>query len=156
MTDPAPMDDATLLAVCIWSEAAGEPTPGKQAVAQVVMNRMREHYESDGTMTGTVLAPLQFSGFWFDFLGGKYTRVAWTREDAEHRAQAMLLRAQHQAIWDACMDTAEGVLDGSIAPAPSLDKALMYLNPAIIPKLPSWASPDKQLCAIGHHTFYSA
>lgn len=156
MTASAPMDDATLLGLCIWSEAAGEPPAGKQAVAQVVMNRMREHNESDGTMTGTVLAPNQFSGFWFDFVGGKYTRVCWTTDDAAHRAQTLLLRAQHQAVWDTCIEIAEGVLDGKVAPNPLLDAALLYLNPAIIPKLPAWATPDKQLCAIGHHTFYRA
>jgi hypothetical protein len=150
------MDDATLLALCIWSEAAGESTAGKQAVAQVVMNRMRDHYQSDGTIAGTVLHPNQFSGFWFDFVGGKYTRVCWSREDAEHRAEAMLLRAQHQAVWDGCLDLAEGVLDGSVPPAPTLDRAVLYLNPAIIPKLPAWASPAHELGAIGHHTFYAA
>lgn len=148
------MDDATLLALCIHSEAAGESVAGKQAVAQVVMNRMREKYDSDGTMAGTVLAKDQFSGFWFDMIGGKYTRVCWTRADAEHRAHAMLLKAQHQAIWDVCMDVAEGVLDGSIPPAPSLDRAVLYLNPHILPRLPSWACPANELCAVGHHTFY--
>lgn len=150
------MDDATLLALCIFSEAAGEPVPGKQAVAQVVMNRMRDHYESDGTITGTVLHPNQFSGFWFDFIAGHYTRVCWTPQDAEHHAQTMLLKAQRQAVWDTCIDIAEGVLDGSIGPAKSLDLAVLYLNPAIVPKLPAWASPDKELAAVGHHTFYRA
>lgn len=148
------MDDATLLALCIWSEAAGESVAGKQAVAQVVMNRMREKYESDGTMAGTVLYPNQFSGFWFDMIDGRYTRVCWTRQDAEQHAQKMLLRAQHQAIWDVCMDVAEGVLDGTIPPAKSLDQAVLYLNPSILPRLPSWANPAAELCAVGHHVFY--
>jgi spore germination cell wall hydrolase CwlJ-like protein len=151
-----PMDDAVLLALCIWSEAAGEPLGGKQAIAQVVMNRMRDRYASDGTVAGTVLHPNQFSGFWFDFVGGKYTRVCWTADDAQHHAQGMLLRARHQAVWDTCMDLAEGVLDGSTPPDKGLDRAVLYLNPAIIPKLPAWAAPDKTLGTIGHHTFYRA
>jgi spore germination cell wall hydrolase CwlJ-like protein len=150
------MDDATLLAVCIWSEAAGEPVAGKRAVAQVILNRMHGRYQSDGTVAGTILWPNQFSGFWFEMRDGRYTRVCWTREDAEQHAQGMLLRAQHQAIWDICMDVAEEALNGSLPDQPSLDKALLYLNPAILPRLPAWASPDKQLCAIGAHTFYRA
>lgn len=150
----APMDDATLLGLCIWSEAAGEPPAGRQAIAQVVMNRMRDRYESDGTIAGTVLYPNQFSGFWFDFVGGKYTRVCWTRQDAAARAQTLLLRAEHQAVWDLCIDTAEGVLDGSVPPSPALDQALLYLNPSVLTRLPTWANASSEVAAIGHHVFY--
>lgn len=150
------MEDAILLALCVWSEAAGEPTDGKEAVAQVILNRMARRYSSDGTVTGTVLSPNQFSGFWFDFVGGKYTRVCWTLEDAERHAEAMFLRAQHQAIWDTCLDVAIDALGGDLPVNPKLAKAVLYLNPAIIPRLPAWASPAKQLAAVGHHTFYEA
>jgi spore germination cell wall hydrolase CwlJ-like protein len=150
------MDDQTLLALCLWSEASGEPLEGKQAAAQVVLNRMRLHYMSDGTVPGTVLYPNQFSGFYFDFRDGKYTRVCWSRDDAEHHAEAMLLRAQHQAVWDVCLDVAIDALDGDMPLRPELERAVLYLNPAILPRLPAWASPAKQLCAIGRHTFYEA
>lgn len=150
------MDDTTLLALLIWSEAAGEPVEGKRAVAQVVLNRMKRHYDSDGTVAGTVLAKDQFSGFWNDFVGGKYTRVCWTREDAEHRAEAMLLKARRQAIWDVCMDVAEEALGGHLDAPAGLQNAVLYLNPSILPRLPAWASPDKQLCAVGAHAFFKA
>lgn len=150
------MDDATLLALCVWSEAAGESVAGKRAVARVVLNRMAAHYMSDGTVAGTVLYPNQFSGFYFDMINGRYTRVCWSRDDAEHRAESMLLRAQHQAIWDICLDVADEALGGTMPDQPELSGAVLYLNPAIIPKLPAWASPAKQLCAVGAHTFYRA
>jgi hypothetical protein len=67
----------------------------------------------------------------------------------------MLLRAQHQAIWDVCLDVAAEALDGTMPEQPALEKAVLYLNPAILPRLPVWASPDKQLCAVGNHTFYA-
>lgn len=148
------MDDATLLALCIWSEAAGESVAGKQAVAQVILNRMARHYQSDGTVTGTVLHPLAFSGFWFEMRDGKYTRVCWTLDDAQQHAALMLLRAQHQAIWDICMDVAEAALNGELPDQPPLEKAVLYLNPSILPRLPPWATPDKQVCAVGQHVFY--
>lgn len=150
------MEDATLLALCIHSEAAGEPVAGKQAVAQVILNRMARHYDSDGTVAGTVLAKDQFSGFYFSMINGKYTRVCWTRDDAAHRAEAMLLRAQHEAIWDVCLDVATEALGGEMPANPSLEHAVLYLNPSILPRLPVWASPDKQLCAVGHHTFFAS
>lgn len=150
------MEDATLLALCVWSEAAGESVAGKQAVAQVVLNRMRLHYMSDGTVPGTVLYPNQFSGFYFDMRDGRYTRVCWTSEDAEHRAEQMLLGALHQAVWDICLDVGTQALEGDMDTAPALANAVLYLNPAILSKLPAWAAPEKQLCIVGHHTFYRA
>ena len=150
------MDDQTLLALCIWSEADGEPLVGKQAVARVILNRMRAHYESDGTVAGTVLWPNQFSGFWFDFQGDSYVRVCKTRQDAEARAERMLDKAQAEAIWPACVAVAKAALAGALPPAPALERAVLYLNPAIIKHLPTWASADKECCAVGRHTFYEA
>lgn len=150
------MDDQTLLALCVWSESAGESVLGKQAVAQVILNRMHARYQSDGTVAGTILWPNQFSGFWFSMIDGKYTRVCWTHDDALQHADGLLLRAQHQAVWDICLDVATEALDGSMPCPPGLETALLYLNPAILPRLPVWASPDKQLCAVGAHMFYAA
>jgi hypothetical protein len=149
------MDDETLLALCVWSEAAGESVAGKQAVARVILNRMARKYHSDGTVAGTVLAKDQFSGFWFEMLNGKYTRVCWTQDQALEHAQTMLLRAQHQAIWDICLDVAVDALQGALECPASLERAVLYLNPAILPRLPAWATPANELCAVGHHTFYA-
>jgi len=148
------MDDTTLLALCIWSEAASESVAGKRAVAQVVLNRMHARYESDGTVAGTVLAPNQFSGFWFSMIEGAYKRVCWTRADAEQHAAGMLLRAQHQAIWDICADVAADALDGKLGADPALSQALLYLNPTILPRLPAWADPANRVAAVGQHVFY--
>lgn len=150
------MDAQTLLGLVIWSEAGGESVAGKQAVAQVILNRMARKYHSDGTVAGTVLAKDQFSGFYFEMLNGKYTRVCWNMDQALEHAQTMLLRAQHQAIWDVCLDVAVDALQGALEPAPALTAAVLYLNPAILPRLPPWATAGKQLCAVGHHTFYAA
>lgn len=149
------MDDATIMALCVLSEAADQPLLGKQAVAQVILNRTRLKYQSDGTITGTVLAPNQFSGFWFAFISGKYTRVAWTHDDALHRAEAMLARAQHQAIWDVCLDVGTEATQGEMRCPDGLQHALLYLNPSIVPHLPTWAAPANRLAAIGQHVFFS-
>ena len=35
---------ATLLALCVWEEARGEPQDGRVAVAEVILNRTRRRY----------------------------------------------------------------------------------------------------------------
>ena len=47
----------------IAQEARSEPFIGKVAVAEVIRNRMKQRYFSDGTIIDTVLRPYQFSGW---------------------------------------------------------------------------------------------
>lgn len=156
------ISDDALLALCVWSEARGETPDGKAAVARVVLNRRKRRYQSDGTIPGTVLWPNQFSGFWFNFIDGQYQRVCHTRAEAEARAAAMLVDASHTSVWGACANIADAVDQGSYHAADGYaqitDDALLYLNPAIInpAHMPVWADPAKQVCVIGHHTFYRA
>lgn len=155
------MTDDDLLALCVWDEAAGEPYEGKVAVARVLLNRMAARFESDGTVAGTVLAKDQFSGFWFAMSAGKYTRVCWTPEEAHARAESYLWMATRQAIWADCAraaaDAAKGV---AFAGGPEWAKlaaqprALMYANMSICS--PGWATADKLVARIFHHTFYRA
>lgn len=148
------MTDQELLALCIFSEAAGETLEGKQAVAHVILNRMRTHYQSDGTVLGTVLHPSAFSGFWYAFGAGGYTRVAHTLDEAQARAALMLASAEHTAVWPLCVMVATQALDGDLPAEPDLEHAVLYVNPAI--SKPIWAEPDKLLCTVGHHQFYAA
>jgi spore germination cell wall hydrolase CwlJ-like protein len=55
-------DSNNLAIAVIWQEARGEPREGKMAVGEVIRNRMRLRYSSDGTVVGTVMRPYQFSG----------------------------------------------------------------------------------------------
>src|SRR5690242_9293677 len=57
------ISDTALAAVTIWQEARGEAYAGKLAVAEVIRNRIKERYASDGTVAGTVIRPKQFSGW---------------------------------------------------------------------------------------------
>ena len=63
--------DADLLALCVWTEAQGEPADGMAAVAQVVLHRMHLRYASDGAIPGTTLQG-RVSAFGFDFVHGAY------------------------------------------------------------------------------------
>ena len=58
------MDNDTLLAVAtIWQEARGNTLTEQDLVAQVIKNRMRERFFSDGSVVDTVTRPFQFSGW---------------------------------------------------------------------------------------------
>ena len=150
------MDDRLLLALCISSEASGEPLAGKQAVARVILNRARALYQSDGSIKGTVLHPCAFSGFWYQFQGDSYVRVCKTLADAEAKAERMLIAAEAQPSWPACVSVASATLAGTLPPAPDLEQALLYLNPAIVRHQPAWAVSEKECCTVGRHVFFRA
>lgn len=150
------MKDEDLLALNVYEESALEIPDGKAAVARVVKNRMALKFMSDGTMEGTVLAKDQFSWAWFDFKQGKYTRVAWDLEGAQHIAAEKLAVASQKSLA-ACRTIADSVMAGTYTGLfydMLTDDAVNYLNPKIVPKLPEWATEDKLVCIIGHHNFY--
>lgn len=152
------MTDDDLMALCAWSEAAGEPFEGKVAVLCVVRNRMARRYQSDGTVVGTVLHPNAFSGFSFDMVDGKYTRVAHTPEEIAARAENMRIRAMAQPIWPDCLKAVEDSADGSgFVGSEEFQKltpdTLLYVNAGLAS--PAWATPAKFVCQIARHSFYS-
>ncbi len=55
--------EMTLLTMCVYGEARGEPFEGKLAVAKVVMNRVAEGGWYGGSIKDVVLKPYQFSCF---------------------------------------------------------------------------------------------
>jgi spore germination cell wall hydrolase CwlJ-like protein len=151
------MTDDDLLALCAWSEAAGEPFEGKVAVLRVVRNRMALHYQSDGTVAGTVLHPAAFSGFSYDMVDGVYTKVAHTPEEVAARAENMRIHAMAQPVWADCQKAVEdSVPDSGFVGGPQFEKltpaTVLYCNPAI--SSPPWATPDNFVCQIFHHSFY--
>lgn len=153
------MDDNTLFALCVWTEARGEPYEGKCAVARVIHNRMTQRYFSDGTVAGTVLAKDQFSAFYFDMVGGHYTRVCSTPEEAEARAEHMLPEAEADPTWSDCnRAVTDGAAGSGYTGGPVWDRfaaeprALLYCNMDV--SQPAWATPSARICAIYSHTFF--
>jgi len=72
------VDDDKWAIMTIAGEALGEPLTGKIAVGEVIRNRMKRKYASDGTVIGTVLRAKQFS-MWDD-----KARLLAARIDDEH------------------------------------------------------------------------
>lgn len=132
------IDDDALAVVTIMQEAAGESYLGKVAVAEVILNRMKQKYSSDGTVAGTVLKPYQFSG-WNTADPGRIRNI---RADDEDRVVQECVRAWEEAKHGS--DTVKG--------------AVLYYNPdpRLVPVTPDWAKPHSavQVATIGHHVFF--
>lgn len=119
----------------VWQEARGECYEGKKAVAEVILRRTQQKYSSDGTIAGTCLWPLQFSG--------------WNAKDP-NRIKAAQLDSE-----DALVLECEQAFDDALKGSNMSQGALLYLNPAGVTTLPAWAVPEKLVVTIGHHNFYT-
>jgi spore germination cell wall hydrolase CwlJ-like protein len=153
-----PQTDTDWLALLIWDEARGEPRDGQAAVGRVVLNRARLHYQSDGSIVGTILKPMQFSGFWCDMVAGRYRRVALTTAQAMQRAADKFARATAQTqSWAMLQGIASQLLDGSFEGDHDYhrltDQAVLYVNLEIA--RPVWATPENLICKIGAHSFFT-
>lgn len=154
------MTDEDLVATIIASEAGGEPEAGKAAIAQVFFNRMRLHYQSDGTPVGTGLHPGAFSELMFAMVNGKYTRVvpleptATLHDRMMDRAQTMEQHYARQAVWPQCWALAQAVVAGEpLMIEPALTDAVLYVNLEI--SHPVWVSKVRFLAKIGAHSFFA-
>ena len=152
------MDDLTALALNGFQEANLEPDDGFAAVCQVVLNRARLHYQSNGTIQGAIFWPNAFSWTGWEMVNGKYTRVAFTPDEEQARATDLLARAQMYAgPWKRAMTIAslvQGMGYHSPAFAKITPQTVLYANLAI--SHPNWALPQNEVVQIGHHTFYHA
>jgi hypothetical protein len=162
------MKEGDALALCVSEEARGEIPDGQAAVARIIKNRMRLHFESDGTLLGTIFKKDQFSWAWFGFekphtgLGVHdiakpgYIRIAHTTTEAYGVADDLLtLTPPHQLTL--CGDIAQLVMSGAYSGTlydQLTDDAVNYCNPRILTKIPRWAIPSAKVCSIGHHDFY--
>lgn len=130
------ISEEALAVVTIMQEAEGEPYLGKLAVAEVIRNRMNKNYASDGTVSGTVLRPLQFSGWNAKDPG----RIRSVRADSDGAIVKDCIRAWNEAR--AGSNTVHG--------------AVLYYNPSIVKETPDWALPDSadEVAVVGQHHFF--
>lgn len=129
------VSDLAWATLTIWMEARGEPYAGKLGVAEVIRNRMRRSYNSDGTLVGTVLTPVQFSG-WNTH---DVNRIVAARLD-EH--EPMLVECQR--AWGEAMFGMSNTVRG----------AVLYYNPAGVTETPAWAVGRQAVVVLGRHHFF--
>lgn len=122
-----------LAIVTIWQEARGESYAGKCAVGEVIRNRMKRGYSSDGTVAGTVLKPWQFSGW----ESGDVNRIKSLKIDDLDPLVRECIKAWNESKLSTY---ANG--------------AVLYCNLNAVQVRPGWARDDKRVAEIGAHTFF--
>ena len=117
--------------VTVYQEAEGEPYEGKVAVAEVILRRTKRKYMSDGTVAGTVLRRLQFSGM---------------NSDAANRIRSFKIDDSDPTVLE-CISAGQMAKQGSnLVPG-----CLHYFNANIVS--PPWAKGAEAVAVIGNHTF---
>ena len=115
-----PEDKLGILTVA--QEALMEPFEGKLAVAEVIHNRMKQKYMSDGTVEGTVLKPYQFSG--------------WLQKDP------VLIKSMR---WDDTMPAIQECIKAwfdAKQGSNTVAGAVLYYAPGVVLTPPKWALPE--------------
>lgn len=148
------LNDDEIAATCIGAEAGNQPHEGRVAVGIVILNRTRSGYMSDKTIHGTVTRPYQFS-----WLNGPPGGVD-VRLEAEC---AKLGKTPQWPDYELAWEDANAWANGSpmsFAPGPAFaglsSKTVLYLNPALVHPLPTWADPAKRDAVIYDHEFFHA
>jgi len=122
--------ELTLLALCVWGEARGEPNTGKSAVAHVVLNRFYAGTFGQ-TVRDVLLAPNQFSCF---------------LPNDPNRKKMLSIKAGE--TWNECFNAALGAY-GGIDPDPTRG-ATHYCG---INSNPGWRKLMIETARIGGHVF---
>jgi spore germination cell wall hydrolase CwlJ-like protein len=117
--------------VTVFQEAEGESYEGKRAVAEVIQRRTKRKFMSDGTVIGTVMRRLQFSGMNSDAAN----RIRSFQIDTTDKNTDMCVRA-----W---VDAGRGP---DIVP-----DCMHYYNPHLVS--PAWAEGATVVAEIGNHRF---
>lgn len=170
-TGPIDASDSDIdwLTTCMIDEAGNQKSSDAwAAVAQVIVSRLRTGRATgqvnpawSGTLKGIILASDQFSGFYFDMIRGRYTRVVargnWSA--VETRGRQKMARYRQRSQWASFHSVAEQVVNGSYNGSSAWKlvrnrPALMYCNTAI--SHPAWATQSKYVTKIEAHTFFLA
>ncbi|MBA2398728.1 MAG: cell wall hydrolase [Bradyrhizobium sp.] len=136
--DPPQDEDLLTLARTIYGEARSqkEPASGRQAVAHVVMTRLRKKWRGATTITQVCRSNRQFS--------------CWNDNDANKK----IIEAANRGInpvFDQCYTFAEQVANGQLED--NTGDATHYYSETIA--RPNWAKPPaKQTTQVGSHLFF--
>ncbi len=123
--------DYLLGIVTVFQEAEGEPLEGKRAVAEVIQRRMKRKFMSDGTVAGTVLKRLQFSGM---------------NSDSANRIRSFKIDSSDPNVDDCVRAWHDAERGPDIVPG-----ACHYFNPSLCS--PKWARGATIVAQIGNHRF---
>lgn len=133
---PKLIPDWNWAVLTIVQEASSEPFEGKVAVAEVIRNRMAARYQSDGTIVGTVLKPLQFSG--------------WNTSDPNR-----IRVAKYEMTDPAVISSIQAFQEAFERNSTVARGATLYHAKTMFP-YPPWSKDSrvKEVCRVGNHIFY--
>ena len=131
VTSPSYATAQKCLTQAIYYEAANEPTQGKRAVAQVVLNRVR-HPAYPDSVCGVV----------YEGANARVCQFSFTCDGS-------LLRAPMARQWEESRRIAAEALAGAVAP--EVGTATNYHADYVVPR---WAFTLGKLVQIGRHIFY--
>jgi spore germination cell wall hydrolase CwlJ-like protein len=128
------ISDDALAIVTIMQEAAGEPYEGMVGVGEVIRRRAERHFQSDGTVAGTVLRSYAFSG--------------WNSKPDFLRIRTVQLEDVDDRVPEAARAWRESAVS-SVVP-----DAVYYCNLGVLEEPPAWARPANFVRQVGNHSFY--
>lgn len=127
------ISDESFAAITILAEAEGEPFEGKIAVGEVIRERMRQRFFSDGTVIGTCFLRLQFS--------------IWNDDKQDNARAIKILQTDYvYPIYQECLRAWIQSANSYLVPA-----AVQYFNPHVV--FPSWHGDFDEVRTIGNHVF---
>lgn len=136
MIVPLVRGDIDVLARTLYGEARGEDVKGMQAVAWVVVNRVRKGPPRfQGTVGGVVKAPHQFS--------------CWNQSDPNAKLCASI--SEKDPLFALALYAAAGVLSGEVRdPTGGAD----HYHADWMRPFPGWTRSMTKTAVIGNHIFY--
>lgn len=135
-----------VMALTLYGEARGEPIEGQIAVANVIMNRMREDTVKYKTVRDVCLEPKQFS--------------CWNTTDPNVQILVNLSSQLEKStiidpILEQCLYIARGVMKGYLRDNTKAAKYYMTID-LFNNGRPSWAKvPSNTPKIIGNHVFFN-
>ncbi len=134
--------DLMLMTATIWGEARSESFMGKQAVAHVIVNRVKHGGWWGNTARTVMLKPYQFSCWNKDDPSYPFVRrigYEWNKENVMNS----------KIIWD-CLLAALSVVQNQ---SKDMTYGATHYHADYVS--PSWAKGKKAVAAIGRHYFYN-
>lgn len=138
--DPRDLPVREVLARTLYGEARGEPTPGKEAVACVILNRAARAEARGGSywwgrdVAGVCLKPWQFS--------------CWNPGDP-NRPKLLAVTESNRA-FRACLEVADRALAGAIE---DITKGATHYHTRAV--TPAWSRGRTPCAEVGAHVFYN-
>jgi len=126
-------DQADYMARTIYGEARGEGVKGMQAVANVIMNRVKAGGWYGASVKDVVLKPYQFS--------------CWNENDPNR----LIIKNANQAQLKQAREIAEKVISGEL---PDITAGATHYYAKSI-SAPYWTKSMKKVATVGSHYFYA-